>query len=80
LTFKEEFPSLSKAIFIDTPGESLIDSDRKAIKKYCLDKQRVKDAIINYLQEVGGLSPDMESSEPEELMAALLIEELGLEE
>ena len=45
---QKKLPGLSKACFVGTPGETLMDSDKVQILKHCLDKSKVKEAITKH--------------------------------
>ncbi len=51
----------------------------KAGKDKLIEKQKVKDTIIYAMKESGGEYADIESTEPSECMAGILLEKLSLE-
>ena len=57
-TFAEKFPSLEKEINTPEPCDDswtlndCYDAWMMAVEKHCLDKQKVKDAIDNYINKI----------------------------
>ena len=45
MSFEEEFPNLKNGLLCDNAFGDYIAYTRKDIKEYCLDKQRVREAI-----------------------------------
>ena len=80
MEFEEKFPSLryeNKEVFHWGPQEEYIMTTKKNVKKACLDKQKVKEAIEKKVKEFEQLDfPGNELS----IFVKELLKELGLDD